>query len=161
MKKLLIIIALFGISKVNAQTWNITGNAGTTSSNYVGTSDAQPLYFRTQATNKLFISTDGKFGFNTITPVNKYEFKQGDVNIDSALRIRNNKAIEWISSGTNFRLAPFGTRLAIGYFPGTTYTTSKVEIRNDSTATTSIVKITNQNNTAVTNFKGLEILNRP
>lgn len=144
-----------------AQNWLTTGNVGTTSSNYIGTSDAQPLYFRTQAVNKLYIATDGKFGFNTTTPVNKYEFKLGDLNIDSALRIRNNKAIEWNASGANFRLAPFGTRLAVGYFSGTSYTTAKVEIHNDSTATTSIVKIINQNNTAATNIKALEIYNRP
>lgn len=157
-----ILAALCLTAKVtNAQNWLTAGNAGTTSSNYVGTSDPQPLYFRTQATNKMFIGTDGKFGFNTTTPTNKYEFKLGDVNIDSALRIRNNKAIEWNASGVNFKLAPFGTRLAIGNFSGTTYTTAKVEIRNDSTATTSILKVINQNNTAVTSFKGIEVYNRP
>jgi hypothetical protein len=39
--------------------WSITGNAGTTSSNFIGTTDAQPLIFKANNTEKLRLTTQG------------------------------------------------------------------------------------------------------
>jgi hypothetical protein len=48
MKKLLIIIALFGITKANAQDWSITGNTGTDPTlNFIGTTDNTAFKIKT------------------------------------------------------------------------------------------------------------------
>ncbi len=48
--------------------WALSGNSGTSSSNYLGTSDSQPLRLKTNNTNRLFIDTDGQIGLNTTDP---------------------------------------------------------------------------------------------
>ncbi len=52
---------------VSVSGWGTTGNSGTTSANYVGTSDAKPLYFRTNTassgtTNRMQIESSGNVG---------------------------------------------------------------------------------------------------
>jgi hypothetical protein len=49
------------VFSVQAQNWSLTGNAGTTSSNFVGTTDAQPLIFKTSATERARILSNGNF----------------------------------------------------------------------------------------------------
>jgi hypothetical protein len=40
--------------------WSLTGNAATTAANYIGTSDAQPLSIRSNATEGISVQTDGQ-----------------------------------------------------------------------------------------------------
>jgi len=52
---------------ISVSGWGTTGNPGTTSANYVGTTDAKPLYFRTNTatsgtTNRMQIESDGNVG---------------------------------------------------------------------------------------------------
>jgi trimeric autotransporter adhesin len=51
--------------------WGLSGNAGTTSSNYLGTSDLQPLQFRTNNVDRGRFDTSGNFVINkgTSNPV--------------------------------------------------------------------------------------------
>ncbi len=50
--------------------WGLTGNAGTNPAiNFIGTTDAQPLWFRTNNSNKMVLTTDGHLGFNTANPI--------------------------------------------------------------------------------------------
>ena len=52
-----------------AQSWNVSGNAGTTSSNYVGTSDCKPLIFRTNGVERMRLTAPGtNLGIGTTTP---------------------------------------------------------------------------------------------
>jgi hypothetical protein len=48
--------------------WNVIGNTGTSpSTNYLGTTDAQPLVFRTSATERMRILSTGQVAINTTT----------------------------------------------------------------------------------------------
>jgi Chaperone of endosialidase/Collagen triple helix repeat (20 copies) len=44
--------------------WGLTGNAGTTASNYLGTSDSQPLVFKTSNADRGRFDTNGSFVIN-------------------------------------------------------------------------------------------------
>lgn len=49
--------------------WGLTGNAGTTpATNFIGTTDAQPLVFRTNNTEYMRVMSDGRVGIGTSTP---------------------------------------------------------------------------------------------
>jgi hypothetical protein len=50
-------------------TWSLTGNAGTTpGTNFLGTTDAEPLVIKTNDTEALRIDTNGNLGVGTTTP---------------------------------------------------------------------------------------------
>jgi hypothetical protein len=67
MKKTIILLAAVFSLTANAQ-WSLTGNAGTTSgTNFIGTTDGQPLVFKTNNTEKMKIGTDGRFVFFNVT----------------------------------------------------------------------------------------------
>lgn len=49
--------------------WGLTGNAGTNpATNFIGTTDAQPLWFRTNNSNQMIMTQNGFLGLNTATP---------------------------------------------------------------------------------------------
>ncbi|MGN7885728.1 tail fiber domain-containing protein [Dyadobacter endophyticus] len=49
--------------------WGLTGNAGTNpATNYIGTTDAQPLILRTSAAERMRITNTGNVGINNATP---------------------------------------------------------------------------------------------
>lgn len=67
MKTQLFLMALLISSFTSAQSWNITGNSGTNSSNnFIGTTDNQPLIFKTNNTKVMSIFPNGvvKVGIN-------------------------------------------------------------------------------------------------
>ncbi|SHM01614.1 hypothetical protein SAMN05444266_10682 [Chitinophaga jiangningensis] len=43
---------------ISATGWKLTGNAGTTAANYIGTTDGQPLSIRTNATEAIHVNAD-------------------------------------------------------------------------------------------------------
>jgi hypothetical protein len=54
--------------------WCILGNSGTSAStNYLGTSDAQPLVVRTNATERMRVLSSGQVGVNTTTPTHQLQ----------------------------------------------------------------------------------------
>ncbi len=60
--------------------WSLTGNAGTNPvNNYIGTSDAQDLVFRTNNTERMRILSGGNFGINTNNPTQTLEVANGNV----------------------------------------------------------------------------------
>jgi hypothetical protein len=66
MKNLLLFTALILASNaVNAQSWSLSGNAGTTASQYLGTSDNLDLRIKTNNSTRLTVGATGKLGINT------------------------------------------------------------------------------------------------
>ena len=64
----------------NGFRWNITGNSGTSaSSNYLGTSDAVDLVFRTNATERIRVASGGGVGIGTNSPQNRLDVEGGAV----------------------------------------------------------------------------------
>ena len=57
--------------------WGLTGNAGTTASNFIGTPDAQPLAFRTNNLERFNILANGNVGIGTNTPDRKLHIFNG------------------------------------------------------------------------------------
>ena len=75
---LIVICLLFLVSKTNAQapcypsagttSWCLFGNAGTTTSNFLGTFDSVPLIFKTYRKEWIRITPTGNVGIWTSTP---------------------------------------------------------------------------------------------
>lgn|GEM_PF-229204 len=74
MKKILLTISSLIAVFSSAQTWNTAGNSGTNSStDFLGTIDAQPLIFRTNNSEKVRITLNGSVGVGTNTPTQKLD----------------------------------------------------------------------------------------
>ncbi|CAH0213881.1 hypothetical protein [Chryseobacterium sp. Bi04] len=68
MKKIIILLAAVAGLNSNAQSWNLSGNAGTApGTNFIGTTDSQPLVFKTNNTEKMKITPNGRFIFFNVT----------------------------------------------------------------------------------------------
>jgi cytoskeletal protein CcmA (bactofilin family) len=86
MKKLLFILIFTALFYgANAQSWNLTGNAGTSSSNFIGTTDDRPLIFKTNNTEHVRILPDGNIGIGTETPAEKLHIKDGSLIISNTV----------------------------------------------------------------------------
>lgn len=68
-----VLITLAGSKHCNAQWWSLTGNAGTTSSNFIGTTDNVALKIRTKNLNRMIITGGGNVGIGTTTPSYKLD----------------------------------------------------------------------------------------
>lgn len=97
--------------------WSLTGNSGTTSSNFIGTTDNTPLYFKLNNTNAGRIATDKTaFGNNSlpIATTGAYNTAIGDNSLSSNTTGSKNVAV-----GTGGALAYNTTGIyntAVGYF---------------------------------------------
>ncbi|HKR03247.1 MAG TPA: hypothetical protein VJY62_01320 [Bacteroidia bacterium] len=87
MSLLLIAICLVTIQHANAQFWSLTGNTGTGSANFLGTTDNVSLKFRTNNILRLNITNTGKVGIGNFSPIFKLDVKGGSINTDSIYRI--------------------------------------------------------------------------
>ena len=54
-----------------AQSWSLTGNSGTTSSNFLGTTDSKKLSIRTNNKNRITISSSSDVGIGTTSPASE------------------------------------------------------------------------------------------
>lgn len=69
MKQKLLSLALLVSSFTFAQSWNLTGNSAINpSNNFLGTTDSQPLLFKTNNTETMRILPDGKVKIGTCDP---------------------------------------------------------------------------------------------
>jgi hypothetical protein len=55
-----------------ASGWSLTGNGGTTGSNFLGTTDALPLSVRTNNTARMTVLSTGEVGIGTATPAGAF-----------------------------------------------------------------------------------------
>jgi len=63
---------------VNAQSWSLTGNAGTNgNTNFIGTTDSKPLVFRTNSRERMRIIPGGKIGIGTSAPDARFNIAVG------------------------------------------------------------------------------------
>ena len=53
----------------DATGWSLTGNTGTTSANFLGTTDAQPLVVKTSGTTRMTVAADGGVTMNSLSGV--------------------------------------------------------------------------------------------
>ncbi|MCL8537134.1 MULTISPECIES: hypothetical protein [Chryseobacterium] len=96
MKRTLLFIFALSASAVSAQSWNITGNSGTSSSNnFIGTTDNQDLVIKTKNIERLRINSAGNMAIGGIpddpyVPFQVYGRAQFRSNINSdGLQISN------------------------------------------------------------------------
>ncbi len=88
--------------------WGLTGNSGTNSaSNFIGTSDAQPLIVKTNNSEKMRITSAGFVGVGISTPGAKFHIQSSDASVTpfsgSVLAIEDTKAAYLnILSGSNY-----------------------------------------------------------
>lgn len=59
------------VSSLSSNFWSLTGNAGTNpATNFIGTTDANPVVIKTGNTEKLRVTASGQVGIGTATPQN-------------------------------------------------------------------------------------------
>lgn len=69
MRKIFILLIGLAVPFINFAQWSLTGNAGTNPpTNFLGTTDAEPLVFKTDATEYMRLLTNGKLGIGITTP---------------------------------------------------------------------------------------------
>jgi hypothetical protein len=82
------LLPLWATATATADGWNITGNAGTNpATNFLGTTDNQPLSIRTNNAEAIHVTADGKVGIGIAAPAVKLHVNGG------GLTITNNGAI--------------------------------------------------------------------
>ena len=81
MKKKLSTLLFFSITIIaaNAQSWLLKGNGGTNQAkNFIGTTDAKPLAFKTNGIERMKISKNGNIGIGTSSPGARFNVMVGN-----------------------------------------------------------------------------------
>jgi hypothetical protein len=156
--------------------WRLTGNAGTNpANNFVGTTDAQPLVFRTNNAERMRILADGRVGIGTSTPNSRFHLADGELammdpagNVGFLMAVPGNHGYygAWALygvTGGNLNSAPFlyarrsTNSLGIGTVNPTAqlHTTGTVRFQNYASGPNgAILGTDNLGNLTLTNFTG-------
>ncbi|UKB79290.1 hypothetical protein [Chryseobacterium sp. MEBOG07] len=91
MKSKLLPLTLLVSTLTFAQSWNITGNTGTNSStNFIGTTDNQPLVFKANNTEGIRIKPNGNIGINFDSPQSRLTIYEGGAAGSNHFELRTN-----------------------------------------------------------------------
>jgi hypothetical protein len=87
-----------------ANTWSLSGNAATNpATNYLGTSDAQDLVFRTNATEKMRILSAGNIGMGSTSPTENLQIERtGSAAVSLISGAANASSLYFGSSANHF-----------------------------------------------------------
>jgi uncharacterized protein YaiE (UPF0345 family) len=114
-----------GATSSVANAWSLTGNASTTASNYIGTTDALPLSLRTAGVDRMSITSAGNVGIGTTSPLRKLHIVSGA----EALRIEGTN--NWIGFAES----------ALGTYNGYLYQTASNFILGTITGSTKNIQL--------------------
>ena len=97
MKKI-IFLSLFGVCFLGgyAQYWNLTGNSGTTNTDFIGTTDNTPLVFRTNGIERMRLLSDKPFlgiglsGADPLAPLHLWRVPPMDGTFTKSFQISSN-----------------------------------------------------------------------
>ena len=108
MKKLIAVIFFLNVisNNISAQTWNTTGNSGTTPGvNFIGTTDAKDFVFKTNATEKGRVKSNGLWQFGATTNLAKID-SGGNLSFagNAAYKVAGNKYAFQYSGNPNYGL---------------------------------------------------------
>ena len=110
--------------------WNLTGNAGASSTtNFIGTTDAQDLVLRTNNTEQVRVLTDGKLGIGTATPAHKLALA-GTTVADRTISISTTPVVYLPTQGT--ATGQFDGSIAIGDGLRSLSNTTSIDGRNNT-----------------------------
>jgi hypothetical protein len=99
---------------VMAQSWSLTGNAGTNAgTNFIGTTDNIALRFRTNNSVRMSISSGGKVGVGILVPIFKLDVRAGSINTDSLYRI-NGTSVLSLDNSNRIQLGEATSKVGIG-----------------------------------------------
>jgi hypothetical protein len=59
---------MVGITAISQTSWSITGNSNITTTNFIGTKNAQPLIFKTNNLERMRITKNGQIGIGVTNP---------------------------------------------------------------------------------------------
>lgn len=114
MKLILLAAILIGVTNDSNAQWSITGNAGTTSVNFLGTTDAQPIRFKTQNTQHMVIDASGRIGIGVTNPA--YKLDIANASIVRTLNFSNTTSSVSTTYGGYASSTNAGTGDAVGLF---------------------------------------------
>ncbi|MFN8473964.1 MAG: hypothetical protein U0822_17365 [Anaerolineae bacterium] len=110
--------AVYSTYSANAlNAWNLSGNTGTSNSNFLGTKDSQPLIMKTNNNEALRIDSSGNVSVSrgnfSVTPGN-VNIGSGSLNVSSGNIIVSNGSIGIGTAGPGAKLEAYTTAGAIG-----------------------------------------------
>lgn len=112
--------------------WSLAGNAGTAAANFLGTTDNQPLRFRTNNTEKMTITAAGNVGIGNTAPNAPLQFNTGEASRKVVLYDNKNNDHEFYGFGINASLLRSqinAVSASFGWFAGVNATTSNELMR--------------------------------
>jgi hypothetical protein len=69
--------------------WELTGNAGTTAANFLGTTDDKPLVIKTNNSQAMQVDPNGNVGVGTASPTQKLTLGSGNIFLPNAAEATN------------------------------------------------------------------------
>lgn len=120
MKKLttiiIFLILMQSTQHSSAQSWSLNGNAGTNpTTQFLGTTDNKALKIRTNNNVRITVTSGGKVGIGTSSPVFKLDVKGGSINTDSVYRIGGITVLSVKGGANTFTGAGAGISNTTGY----------------------------------------------
>src|SRR2546423_2173503 len=86
-------------------TWQLAGNSGTNpATDFLGTTDGQPLAIRTSGAERLRITADGNLGIGTAQPGAKLEIRDGDLLLKAAANAPGDIVFQGVSGEQRGRI---------------------------------------------------------